>query len=44
MFNLDSVASKNDNKTWPYRILIIGPSGLGKTTTLLDYTTLKYIT
>ena len=36
MFNLDTVTSKNDNKTWPYRILIIGPSGNGKTNALLN--------
>ena len=36
MFNLDTVTSKNDNKSWPYRILIIGPSGLGKTNALLN--------
>ena len=36
MFNLDNVATKNDNKTWPYRMLIIDPSGSGKTNTLLN--------
>ena len=36
MFNLDTVTSKNDNKSWPYRMLIIGPSGSGKTNTLLN--------
>ena len=36
MFNLDVVTSKNDNKTWPYRTLIIGPSGSGKINTLLN--------
>ena len=35
MFNLDTVTSKNDNKSWPYRMLIIGPSGSGKTNALL---------
>ena len=34
MFNLDAVTTKNDNKSWPYRILIIGPSGNGKTNAL----------
>ena len=29
MFNLDNVTTKNDNKNWPYRMLIIGPSGSG---------------
>ena len=36
MFNLDTVTSKNDNKNWPYRILIIGPSERGKTNALLN--------
>ena len=36
MFNLDTVTSKNDNKTWPYRMLIIGPSRSGKTNTQLN--------
>ena len=31
MFNLDTVTSKSDNKTWPCGMLIIGPSGKGKT-------------
>ena len=36
MFNLDTVTSKNDNKTWPYRFVLIGPSGSGKTNALLN--------
>ena len=36
MFNLDTVTSKNDNKTWPFRMLIIGPSKSRKTNTLLN--------
>ena len=36
MFNLDTITTKNDNKSWPYRMLIIGPSGSGKTKTLLN--------
>ena len=36
MFNLDNIIEKNDNKTWPYRKLIIGPSGSGKTNYLLN--------
>ena len=36
MFNLDSVTIKNDNKNWPYRMLIIVPSGRGKTNALLN--------
>ena len=36
MFNLDTVTSKNDNKTWPYRMLITGPSGSAKTIALLN--------
>ena len=35
MFNLDTVTCKNDNKNWPYRMLI-GPSGSGKTNALLN--------
>ena len=40
MLNLDNIVSnkkKNslENDDWPFRILIIGPSGLGKTNTLL---------
>ena len=36
MFNLDDITTKNDNKYWPYRKLIIDPSGSGKTNYLLD--------
>ena len=36
MFTLDTVTSKTDNKNWPYRMLIIGPSGSAKTNTLLN--------
>ena len=36
MFNLDTVAIKNGNKTMPYRMLIIRPSGSGKTNALLN--------
>ena len=36
MFNFDTVTSKNDNKNWPYRMLIIGSSGSGKTNALLN--------
>ena len=45
MFNLDSITNKNNkeqNKKWPfipdhpYRILIIGGSGSGKTNALLN--------
>ena len=34
MFNLDAVTNKNnkdDDKKWPYRMLITGPSGSQKT-------------
>ena len=34
MFNLDTITSQNDNKKWPYRLLIIGPSASGKTNEL----------
>ena len=36
MFNLDEITSKNDNKTWPYRMSIIDPSRSGKINTLLN--------
>ena len=36
MFNLDNVTSKNDDKKWPHRMLIIGPSRSGKTNALLN--------
>ena len=36
MFNLDTITSKNDDKKWPYRMLIIGPSRSGETNTLLN--------
>ena len=36
MFNLDDITKKDDNKDWPYRKLIISPSGSGKTNYLLN--------
>ena len=39
MFNLDAITNKNKNdndKKWPYRMLITGPSGSAKTNALLD--------
>ena len=36
MFNLDNITKKDDNKGWPYRTLIIGPSGSGITNYLLN--------
>ena len=36
MFNLDNITKKDDNKDWPYRKLIIDPSGSGKTNYLLN--------
>ena len=39
MFNSDVIANKNnkiDDKNWPFRMLIIGPSESGKTDTLLN--------
>ena len=39
MFNLNAITNKNnkdDDKKWPYRILIIRPSGSGKTNALLN--------
>ena len=34
--NSDTVTVKNENKNWPCRMLIIGPSGTGKTNALLN--------
>ena len=39
MFNLDAITNKNnrdDDKEWPHRMLIIGPSGSEKTNVLLN--------
>ena len=39
MFNLDAITNKNnkdDDKKWSYRMLLIGPSGPGKTNALLN--------
>ena len=36
MFNLDAITNKNDDKKWPYRMLIIESSGSGKTNALLN--------
>ena len=36
MFNLNNITDKIDNKDWPYRKLIISPSGSGKTNYLLN--------
>ena len=38
MFNLDAITNgnnKGDNKKWPYRMLIIRPSGSRKTNAVL---------
>ena len=39
MFNLDAITNRNnkdDDKKWPYRMLIIEPSGSRKTNALLN--------
>ena len=36
MFNLNDITEKDDTKDWPYRKLIIGCSGSGKTNYLLN--------
>ena len=39
MYNLDAIANKNnkdDDKQWPYRMLIIGSSGSVKTNAFLN--------
>ena len=38
MFNLDDITTKSDNKDWPYKKLIIGHFGSGKTNYLLNST------
>ena len=36
MLNLDEIVNKkNNDENWPFKILIIGPLGSGKTNTLL---------
>ena len=42
MLNLDNIVSNkkkssSENDDWPFRMLIIGPSGFGKTNTLLHF-------
>ena len=32
MLNLDNDTSENDNKSWPYTVLVVGPSGSEKRT------------
>ena len=39
MFNLDAItnkSNKDDDKIWPYRMLIMGPSGSGKANAVLN--------
>ena len=36
IFNFDNITEKDNNKDWPYRKLIIGPSGSSKTNYLLN--------
>ena len=36
MFNFDDITSKNDDKSWPFRKLVIGPNSSGKTNYLLN--------
>ena len=37
MLNLDKICNtKSDDENWPFRMLIIGPPGSGKTSTLLN--------
>ena len=39
MFNLDAITNKNnkdDDQKWPHRMLLIGPSGSGKSNALLN--------
>ena len=43
MFNLDNITKKDNDKDWPYRKLIIGPFGSGKTNYLLIYNNIDKI-
>ena len=36
MFNLDYITTKNNDKDWSFRLLVIGPSVSGKTNYLLN--------
>ena len=36
IFNFDNITEKDNNKDWPYRKLVIRPSGSGKTNYLLN--------
>ena len=36
IFNFDNIREKDKNKDWPYRKLIIGPSGSDKTNYLIN--------
>ena len=36
IFNFGNITEKDNNKDWPYRKLIISPSGSGKTNYLLN--------
>ena len=36
IFNFDNITEKDNNKDWPYRKLVIGPSGSGQTNYLLN--------
>ena len=36
IFNFDNTTEKDNNKDWPYRKLVIDPSGRGKTNYLLN--------
>ena len=36
IFNFDNITEKDNNKDWPYRKLVIGPSGSAKTNYFLN--------
>ena len=36
IFNFDNITEKDNNKDWPYRKLVIGPSGSAKTNYILN--------
>ena len=36
MFNLDDITTKNNDKDWPFRLIVIRPSGSGEINYLIN--------
>ena len=36
MFHLDDITTKNNDKVWPLRLIVIGPSGSSKANYLIN--------